>query len=354
MREVINDIERWQTEEETVALATVIATWGSSPRRPGAKMALTPAGKIAGSVSGGCVEGAVFEAGVEALEQKQARRLHFGVADETAWDVGLACGGEIDIFVEPLDPELAQRIGRLLREERAGVVATVVEGPEDLVGAKLFVDEDGEVSGDLDERIAATVREEAVHALATGQPRRITASTEAAPVELFLDVILPPPTLIMVGGVHIAIALAKMARALNFRTIIVDPRRAFGSEERFPEVDVLIQKWPQEAFEELALTPSTAVTMLTHDPKIDDPALKIVLNSPAYYVGALGSSRTHARRRQRLLEDGVPEELLDRIHAPIGLDIEAQTPEEIAVAVMAEMVAARRQAVPEETAGSEA
>lgn len=354
MREVIDDIERWQTEEEAVALATVIATWGSSPRRPGAKMALTPAGKIAGSVSGGCVEGAVFEAGVEALEQKQARRLHFGVADETAWDVGLACGGEIDIFVEPLDPELARRIARLLREERAGVVATIVEGPEDLIGAKLFVDEDGAVSGGLDEGIAATVREEAARALATGQPRRITVSTEASPVELFLDVILPPPTLIMVGGVHIAIALAKMARALNFRTIIVDPRRAFGSEERFPDVDRLIQKWPREAFEELALTPSTAVTMLTHDPKIDDPALKIVLDSPAYYVGALGSSRTHARRRQRLLEDGVPEELLDRIHAPIGLDIEAQTPEEIAVAVMAEMVAARRQASPGETAGGEA
>lgn len=353
MREVIDDIERWQTEEEAVALATVIATWGSSPRRPGAKMALTPDGKIAGSVSGGCVEGAVFEAGVQALEQKRGQRLHFGVADETAWDVGLACGGEIDVFVEPLDPELTARIGRLLREERAGVVATVVEGPEDLTGAKLFVDENGEVSGDLlDERVAAAVREEAAAALAAGQPRRVTVSTEASPVELFLDVILPPPTLIMVGGVHIAIALAKMAQALNFRTIIIDPRRAFGSEERFPDVDVLIQKWPQEAFEELALTPSTAVTMLTHDPKIDDPALKIVLDSPAFYVGALGSSRTHARRRQRLLEDGVPEELLDRIHAPIGLDIEAQTPEEIAVAVMAEMIAARRQALPAETGGS--
>ncbi len=348
MREVMTDIERWQTDEEEVALATVIETWGSSPRRPGAKMALTPDGKIAGSVSGGCVEGAVFEAGVEALEQRRPRRLHFGVADETAWDVGLACGGEIDIFVEPLDPELAARIGRLLNEERAGVVATVVEGPEEYVGAKLLIDEDGTVSGNLDEGVAAAVREEAAGTLAAGQPRRITVPTEAATLELFLDVILPPPTLIMVGGVHIAIALAKMARALNYRTIIVDPRRAFGSEERFPEVDELIQKWPQEAFANLALTPSTAVTMLTHDPKIDDPALKIVLDSSAFYVGALGSSRTHTRRQRRLLEDGVAEEKVDRIHAPIGLDIEAQTPEEIAVAIMAEIVAARRKGRPTE------
>lgn len=342
MREVMTDIERWQAEKEEVALATVIETWGSSPRRPGAKMALTPDGKIAGSVSGGCVEGAVFEAGVEALQQKRPRRLHFGVADETAWDVGLACGGEIDIFVEPLEPELAARVGRLLHEERAGVVATVVEGPDDLLGEKLFVDEEGEVSGDLEEAVANAVREEAAEALAAGQPRRVTVSTETSSLELFLDVILPPPTLIMVGGVHIAIALAKMARALNYRTIIVDPRRAFGSEERFPDVDQLIQTWPQEAFAELALTPATAVTMLTHDPKIDDPALKTVLDSPAFYVGALGSSRTHARRRRRLLADGVPEEKVGRIHAPIGLDIEAQTPEEIAVAIMAEIVAAQR------------
>lgn len=347
MREVIADIERWQTDEEEVALATVIETWGSSPRRPGAKMALTPDGKIAGSVSGGCVEGAVFEAGVEALQQKQPRRLHFGVADETAWDVGLACGGEIDIFVEPLKPELAARIGRLLRQERAGVVATVVEGPEKLLGAKLFVEQDGEVSGDLEEATADAVREAAVGALATGQSRQVTVSTETSSLELFLDVILPPPTLIMVGGVHIAVALAKMARALNYRTIIIDPRRAFGSEERFPDVDGLIQEWPQKAFADLALTPATAVTMLTHDPKIDDPALKIVLDSPAFYVGALGSTRTHARRRERLLEDGVPEEKVSRIHAPIGLDIEAQTPEEIAVAIMAEIVAARRMGRPE-------
>ena len=349
MKEVMTDIERWQADAEEVALATVIQTWGSSPRRPGAKMALTPDGKIAGSVSGGCVEGAVFEAGVEALEQKQARRLHFGVADETAWDVGLACGGEIDIFVEPLDPELAARIGRLLRQEQAAVLATVVEGPDDLLGKKLFMEENGETSGDLDEALTDTVRERAAQALAAGQPRRMTVTTETSSLELFLDVILPPPTLIMVGGVHIAIALAKMARALNYRTVIVDPRRAFGSEERFPDVDELIQKWPQEAFANLALTQSTAVTMLTHDPKIDDPALKTVLDSPTFYVGALGSSRTHARRRQRLLKDGVPEEKVDRIHAPIGLDIEAQTPEEIAVAIMAEIVAARRKGLVAET-----
>jgi xanthine dehydrogenase accessory factor len=177
--------------------------------------------------------------------------------------------------------------------------------------------------------------------LAAGQPKQVSLPHANTEVELFVDVLLPSPTLIAVGGVHIAIALAALARTLGYRTIIVDPRRTFGSEPRFPHVDQLIQEWPDDALKQIGLTRSTAVAMLTHDPKLDDPGLLMALPSPAFYVGALGSSKTQAKRRQRLLEAGLTEAQLARLHGPIGLDIGAQTPEEIALAVMAQIVAAR-------------
>jgi xanthine dehydrogenase accessory factor len=178
----------------------------------------------------------------------------------------------------------------------------------------------------------------AQEALAQGESRRVILNED---IEVFMEVILPPPTLVAVGGVHITIALMTLAKTLGYRTVVVDPRSAFGNETRFPHVDQLIQSWPQEAFEQIPLTRSTAVAMLTHDPKLDDPALKIALPSHAFYVGALGSKTTQAKRRQRLLEEGLTEEQLNRLHGPIGLDIGAGTPEEIAMSIMAEIVAAR-------------
>jgi xanthine dehydrogenase accessory factor len=338
MRDILPELDKWRAEEQSIALATVIQTWGSSPRRAGARMALTPDGKITGSVSGGCVEGAVYESGVEVLKKNQPQLLHFGVADETAWEVGLACGGSIDIFVKPLDPESFRSLRSVLVEERSAVLATAVRGPGELLGREILVDELGNVTGslsvELDERALAMAKE----TLALGESRRAMLGED---IEVFLEVILPPPTLIAVGGVHITIALMALAKTLGFRTVVVDPRSAFGNEERFPNVDRLVQKWPDEAFEEIPLTRSTAVAMLTHDPKLDDPALKIALPSVAFYVGALGSKTTQAKRRQRLLEEGLSEEQLDRLHGPIGLEIGAGTPEEIAMSIMAEVVAAR-------------
>ncbi|MFW6042096.1 MAG: XdhC family protein [Chloroflexota bacterium] len=342
MREIIADIDRWLNEQQPVALATVIETWGSAPRGVGAKMALTPDGQLSGSVSGGCVEGAVFEAGVETLQTGQAQLLSFGVADETAWDVGLACGGQIEVFVETMDD--AFNDARLwLHEERSGAIATVVKGPDDLLGKKLLLDESGVTESTLPSKLVEDVTRVAQVALSQGARTRVTPENYPD-VELFIDVIQPPETLVMVGGVHIAVALTAIARTVGYRTIVVDPRRAFGSEERFPHVDRLIKAWPAEAFEDIRLNSATAVAMLTHDPKIDDPALKAVLPSSAFYVGALGSTRTHEKRRQRLLDAGLSPDLVDRIHSPIGLDIEARTPEEIAVAVMAQVIAARRRA----------
>lgn len=338
MKEIIADVNQWLSAGKTVAVATVVSTWGSAPRREGAKLALTMDGEIAGSVSGGCVEGAVVEAGREVLENDQPRLLHFGVADETAWEVGLACGGEIEIFVAPLDPSVYAQARTWLEAERAGVVATVIAGPDELLGEQLLLDDSGATAGslglDLDEGAIAATRA----ALASGRPERFALGTQPETVELFLDVLLPPATLVVIGGVHIAIPLTRMARAIGYQTIVIDPRRAFGSEERFPHVDRLLQAWPQQALPELSLGAHTAVALLTHDPKIDDPALKIVLRKPAFYVGALGSRRTHARRRERLLAAGLAPEQVDRIHGPIGLEINARTPEEIAVAILAEIV----------------
>jgi len=345
MRDILPELDRWGTGNEAIALATVIQTWGSSPRRAGAKMALTPDGKITGSVSGGCVEGAVYEAGVEVLKSNRPRLLHFGVADETAWEVGLACGGSIDIFVKPLDLEFFNALRSTLEDEQPAVVATVVSGPDEILGCEMLVRDDGSVrsvTGSLNDELTSQVPDLAKETLTQGTSRRVMLNDD---VEVFFEVILPPPTLIAVGGVHITIALMNLAKTLGYRTVVVDPRSAFGNEERFPNVDQLIQSWPDEAFRQILLTRSTAVAMLTHDPKLDDPALKIVLSSPAFYVGALGSKTTQSKRRQRLLEDGVTEEQLDRLHGPIGLDIGAGTPEEIAMSIMAEIVAARNNVV---------
>jgi len=347
MRDILSDIDRWRVQGEPVALATVIQTWGSAPRGVGAKMALTPDGQIAGSVSGGCVEGAVFETGAQVLKTGRPQLLHFGVADETAWEVGLACGGSIEVFVQPLDATLYDAARTTLTEERLAATVTVVRGPANLLGREVMLRDDGSVVGALGDGLDAPAIDAARAAMSEGQPQRRTLPDAAAePVELFVDVLLPSPTLIAVGGVHIAIALAAIAKTLGYRTIVVDPRRAFGSEARFPHVDRLIQAWPDEALAQITVTRSTAVAMLTHDPKLDDPALKIVLPSAAFYVGALGSRKTQDQRRRRLLDAGLSEAQLARLHGPIGIDIGAKTPEEIALAVMGQIVAARHGRLP--------
>jgi xanthine dehydrogenase accessory factor len=335
MIDVMQDIERWRAEGERIALATVIQTWGSAPRGIGAKMAMTSDARIAGSVSGGCVETAVVEAGMEVIETGKPRLLHFGVSDETAWRVGLACGGKIEIFVKTLEPESFREIKKAVDEGRPIVSVTAIDGPG--VGREVVVEEKGTLAGRLGEGLDDNVVAEARAALAEGLSRR----SRPQDTEVFLDVITPPPTLIVVGGVHIAISLTALAKTLGYRTAVVDPREVFGSEERFPHADHLMSEWPAEAVQEIGLNRSSAVAALTHDPKLDDPALRSALQSPAFYVGALGSRKTHEKRRKRLLEGGLSEEHLDRLWAPIGLDIGARTPEEIALAVMAQIVAAR-------------
>lgn len=333
MKDVGGDIEAWTREGSAFALATVVQTWGSAPRVAGSKMAIAADGRIAGSVSGGCVEAAVIEAAQKTLRDGVPQLLHFGVADETAWAVGLACGGTIDVFVEKAGPGLIEEVRSLAQGDLAGVRATVVAGP--LLGKHWLLRGDGVAQGSLDD--TQGVRAAAEAALADGKSARATLGDS----QVFLDVVRPAPTLVVVGGVHIAIALTRIAQALGYRTIVVDPRPAFASEARFPHADRVVSDWPDEALGRIGLTAETAVAVLTHDPKLDDPALRAALPSPAFYVGALGSKATNAKRRQRLLEGGLSEEHLGRLHAPIGLDLGGRSPEEIALSVMAQLVAVR-------------
>lgn len=322
-----------------MALATVVQTWGSAPRRPGSKMVVTADGQFSGSVSGGCVENAVIEAALDVIKTDRARLLHFGVADEIAWDVGLACGGSIDIFVQPLDTSFFPALRAAWTEETHSVHATVIRGSEHILGREVLIREDGIVAGTLGNHRHRKVVELATEILLHGKSQRHMFDEET---ELFLELISPPVTLIAVGGVHITVALMSLAKTMGFRTVVIDPRSVWANEQRFSNIDQLIQAWPQEAFRQLKITRSTALAMLTHDPKLDDPALKIALSSPAFYVGALGSKTTNAKRRERLLNAGLTEEQLSRLHAPIGLDIGAETPEEIALSIMSQVVNAYR------------
>jgi xanthine dehydrogenase accessory factor len=333
MRDVLPDIRRWQSEGRPIAIATVVETWGSAPRPAGGKLAMTADGRIAGSVSGGCVENAVVEAGKKTLETGKPQLLHYGVSDDTAWSVGLACGGSLDVFVDRLDAALFEPIEAALRAERPLAIATVIQGSEAELGRKLALFEDGRVVGGIDDAALSEARA----ALSSGQSRRI--KTEGR--ELFVDVLRPAPRLVIVGGVHIAIALVSLAKTLGFRTVLVDPREAFGNAKRFPHADEIVNDWPDAALARLGPDSSTAIAVLTHDPKLDDPALLAALPSPAFYVGALGSKRTQEKRRARLTETGIAPAALARLHGPIGLPLGGRSPEEIAVAILAEIVATR-------------
>ncbi len=339
MRDILIDLERWVGEGQAVALATVVQTWGSSPRAAGAKLAATLAGAMTGSVSGGCVEGATVEVGQEVLRAGRARLIHYGVADETAWEVGLACGGSVDVFVQPLDPGHVRTVAALIGVGAVYAVATLIKGPADALGAALVLDEAGAVVyGALPEVWAEAGLKAARAALASGTTQRITLAED---VELFVEVDWPAPTLVVVGGVHTAITLTQLARGIGYRTVVIDPRKAFGNAERFPHVDALITEWPDDALNALGITRATALALLTHDPKLDDPGLLVALRSPAFYVGALGSKGTQEKRRARLREAGIPDSQLARLRGPIGLDLGGRTPEEVAVSILAEIVAAR-------------
>jgi xanthine dehydrogenase accessory factor len=336
MKEILADVERWRAKGEKVAIATVVATRRSAPRPVGAKLAVSESGELAGSVSGGCVEGDVFEHACEVLRSGQPKLLSYGIEDEEAWNVGLPCGGEIDVFVEPLDDRMSRVVtDRLLKaiegNERA-VVFTVIEGEP--LGAKALALESGEVVGD---GVPPAALEQANELIRAARNRLL----ELDDARVFAEVYGPPPRLVIIGAVDTADALCQAAKLLGWETIVVDARAKFATRERIPNADRLIVEWPEEALAEVQPDHATAVLVLTHDAKFDIPALKAALATDAFYIGALGSRRNQERRREKLLAEGVDAVEFERISGPCGLDVGADSQPETALSILAEIVALR-------------
>lgn len=310
----------WHRSGRKAALATVVETWGSAPRQAGSQLAISGDGQIMGSVSGGCVEGAVVTEALEAMEDGRHRLLTFGVSDETAFSVGLACGGTIRVLVEPVGAALSEAMLADLVAARAAKqpVAYAVD-PEQ--GTRALYRPKEDAAADLRLRSDKAGLEEDGRFIAPHNP---------------------PLRLIVVGAVHIAQPLLVMARACGYAPTLIDPRATFGAAERFPGETVL-DDWPDEALAALAPDSRTAIVTLTHDPKLDDPAIRLAIRSQAFYLGCLGSKKTHAKRVERLQAAGFSEAEIARIHAPVGLDIGAKTPAEIALSVLAQITQVLRQ-----------
>jgi LAO/AO transport system ATPase len=325
--ELFAQLRRWRAAGKRVALATVVKTWGSSPRPEGSHLAIEEGGAFVGSVSGGCIEGAVIGEAQAAIADGQPRLLEFGVSDERAWEVGLACGGRVQVFVERANDE---RIERLLAERAAKrpvvVVTRLADGAQGLVAGD-------EVRGEL--ALTAEQRDE----IRRRQRSDKSGALESSDGALFARCYAQSPRLVIVGAVHITQALAPMAAMAGFEVVVIDPRRAFATAERLPGVTVTTE-WPDEALARIGLDAQTAVVTLSHDPKLDDPALIAALQSQCFYIGALGSSRTHAKRVARLTEAGLAD-AISRIHAPVGLDLGGRSPAEIAVSVLAQVIQSR-------------
>lgn len=338
MKDVLPSLEKWRQGNEQIAIATVVDTWGSAPRPVGSKLAATLGGGVAGSVSAGCVEGAVIEESKAVLESGEPHLLTFGVANEDAWEVGLTCGGTIRVFVEPLSAwdAVYDPIKRRLDARQPMAVVSVLEGPADQIHHKLIVTKDGLTEGNLElPGHVETITRAALDYLAQGKGGTLELSEDTT---LFVEVYPDVARLIIVGAVHIAEPLIALANTLEFDTIVVDPRAAFATRERFPHATKLVRQFPQRALPELELDQSSYVVTLTHDPKLDDPALQFALQSKARYVGALGSQRTNQKRLERLREAGLTDDQLARLHAPIGLPLGGRSPAEIAISIMAEIV----------------
>jgi xanthine dehydrogenase accessory factor len=329
MEEIVREVDAWLAAGEEVAVATVVGVHRSAPRPPGAKMAFSSSGQMAGAVSGGCVEGAVVEAASEVLAGGAPRLLHFGIADEDAWEVGLPCGGEIDVWVERYEPSPfadAARAG-----ERAAQVTRLSDG------AKLFVHADGGRSGTL---AGASAQDDAARSAAE---ELMWLERSELRGDLFVDVVFPPPRLFVFGAVDFSAALCVAARFAGWRPYVIDPRGFFARPDRFPAAEEVLAAWPAEAVARLGgIDRATWIAVLTHDPKLDDAALSLALRSDAAYVGAMGSRRANDKRVERLLAAGFGEEDVARIAQPIGLDVGGVTAEETAISIVAEMVAVRR------------
>ncbi len=352
MKEVLGDIAKWQTADRRAAVARVVAVEGSSPREAGAAMAVNDAGEVAGSVSGGCVEGAVVEAALEILGgTREPGVITFGYSDEDAFSVGLTCGGTIHLFVEPVEESVIE--GPLYRALRSALDAsepvaliTVTGGAG--IGSKMLVRPEGESVGtlgnsDLDRVVSRDALGELEAGLSSTRHYGEHGEAREEAVSVFIESFVVPPRMIIFGAVDFTAALAKVAKLLGFRVTVCDARAVFATVLRFPMADEVVNTWPDRYLHEIGgeLTPRDVVCVLTHDHKFDVPAIVAAIDTQAGYIGAMGSRRTNEGRVARLREAGLTDDQIGRVLSPIGLDIGARTPEETAISICAEVIATR-------------
>jgi xanthine dehydrogenase accessory factor len=311
MKDVLETLEGWNAEGLRFVTATVVKIERSAPRGPGAVLAVSEKGEVAGSVTGGCVEPAVYEEAQEVLAGGPPRLVTYGIADEEAFEVGLPCGGTVHIFISTVERDLVEELADAVRSERPIALAVTVSGSE--IGKQELVALNG----------------------------HFEATIEG---DTFFLPFAPRPEMYVFGAVDHAAAIGRVGKFLGYRVTICDARARFATPERFPDVDEVVVQWPDEFLRGAPVDERTAICVLTHDHKFDVPLLKVALETPAGYIGAMGAKRTTEARNERLRAEGVTEEQLARIHAPIGLRIGSRTPEEVAVAVAAEIVATRRKA----------
>ncbi|MFG1670068.1 XdhC family protein [Streptomyces sp. Y7] len=353
MLDIAEELHRWVEQGRDFAVATVVAVGGSAPRQPGAALAVDADGTAIGSVSGGCVEGAVYELCQQALQDGETVLERFGYSDEDAFAVGLTCGGVIDILVTPVraqDPARPVVTAALAAASsgEAAAVARIVSGPSDLMGRALLVRPDGTYDGgygghpELDRTVAA----EAGAFLDAGRTGTLEIGEQGsrcgAPLTVLVESSVPAPRMIVFGAIDFASALVRIGKFLNYRVTVCDARPVFATKTRFPEADEIVVEWPHKYLERTEVDARTVLCVLTHDAKFDVPLLRSALRLPVAYVGAMGSRRTHLDRNERLRQVGVTELELARLRSPIGLDLGARTPEETALSIAAEIVAARR------------
>ncbi len=352
MRDILDQVIKWWDAGDTFGLATVVQTFSSAPREPGAAMAVSSAGEVVGSVSGGCVEGAVYELAGEVCASGQPVLQRYGVSDDTAFSVGLTCGGIIDILVEPVSAGRFPELGEIAAAVRAGepvAVATVVAGPG-AIGSRRVIWRAGRepaASGTLGagDRLDQAVDDDARGMLAQG----LTGVRRYGPegqrrrddLSVFVQSFAPPPRMLVFGAIDFAAAVARVGAFLGYRVTVCDARPVFATKARFPDADEVVTDWPHRYLARTVTDDRTVICVLTHDPKFDVPVLQVALRAPAAYIGAMGSRRTHEDRLARLREAGMTEDELARLRSPIGLDLGARTPEETAVAIAAELIQLR-------------
>ncbi|HIK08983.1 MAG TPA: XdhC family protein [Oscillatoriaceae cyanobacterium M33_DOE_052] len=365
MKDLLDGIEKWLNQGRAVAVATLVSVKGSSPREVGAAMAVNDAGEVLGSISGGCVEGALVDEALDAIAQSKPRLVSYGIADDEGFSIGLTCGGTIYVFVTPLwgAGDLGGRgAGEMFDAIRNSsqnpvAVCTAVAGPN--AGAQMLVWEGGNVLGSIgDAELDRVVVRDARGELAQGQkqlryysliegsgycavPPDHSSDESEVNIAVFINSFAPPPHLIIFGAVDFTRSLCQLGKMLGYRVTVCDARSRFATKERFPEADEVVAEWPQKYLEKTQVSERTVIAVLTHDPKFDVPALVTAVKTNAGYIGAMGSRRTTSDRLRRLQKAGLTDREINRISAPIGLDIGATTPAETAVSIMAEVIALR-------------